>query len=314
MDFHNRLLRITTEAIVGKAIRDIKKDANRSIRKGIDLGNTFARGELQKEFFELAGEIASSPQNPYNQLIKRGVGTIDDDIFRTVGVNLGMTSFTFGAHQIRAEYAESGRSLSWLRKFDFSAPEKIIREKALKLRMERCLRKGVCAFWFQADACREALGPVLDAASWYGDCTFFLAAEPDGIRESEAERILSLKNIVIFVPVRDAGTKKAEAFRILRKYRLLYGFLLYYGAEKTADTSEEFLKEMIDCGCFAGVYDQTDSGPEENYPVYNFVCAARRQGVQPILLFDYHRDAAYIQDLILLKRHFTGAHADPLNV
>lgn len=314
MDFHDRLLRITVEAIVGRMIRDIENDTDRSIRKAIDLGSYFAKGELQKEFFELSGDIASAPQSPYYQLIRRGVHTIDDDVLKTVGVNLGVTSFTFGMHQIRIEYAKTGRSMPWLRTFDYSGPENILPQDDLESRIEKDGESGAYAFAFRILHCRQALLPVLETAAHYKDCTFILEADPGCIGEDEAARILAAKNTAVLIVIDGlAGDpdkrKKAEAFRILRQYHLLYGFLFHYGEGVAAETSDKFLGEMIGCGCFTGVYLETErkgqSESDDAHPVYNFVCAARKQGMQPILLFDYRRDVEYIQDLILQKRHFT---------
>lgn len=315
MDFHDRLVRITVESIVGRMIRDIKNDTNRSIRKAIDLGSYFAKGELQKEFFELSGDIASAPQSPYYQLIQRGVRTIDDAVFKTVGVNLGVTSFTFGMHQIRTQYAKTGQSMPWLRTFDYSKPENILPQSDFEDQIEKYEDSGAYAFVFRIAKCKAALKPVLEAAARYKDCTFILETDPCCIGEEDAARILAAKNTIVLIVIDGLAAdpdkqKKAEAFRILRQYRLLYGFLFHYGAGVPAETSDEFLEEMIGCGCFNGIYLETEqkepNNPDDQHPVYNFVCAARKQGMQPILLFDYRRDVDYIQDLILQKRHFTA--------
>lgn len=311
-DFNYRLLRVTAESITAKLIRDLKNDTSRSIRKAIDFGSTFAKSELQKEFFNMARDVASLPRNPFHQLIKRGVHSVDDAVFKTIGVNLGITSFTYGARQIRKQNAENGAVVSWLQEFDLTNGDNAPSVNTLEITIKHCMEMGSFAFAIRLDSEKTLFLPVLRVAARCKDCTFVCAVDARCIGEEEAAAIYNAKNAVILLNIghdasADSEQKRAEAFRILREHRLLYGFLFRYGEGAKADLTDEFLKEMIRCGCFTGVYAGPKDKAREADSVYRYICASREEGEDPILLFDYRRDAEYIQKLILHQCHFSYA-------
>src|SRR5699024_10096147 len=101
MSTNQFLIRTLAETMASKIIRDIKTGTNRSLRNSIDLGLYFSKGPVQKEFFGLAKSIAHNSNNMYLPLIKRAFENVDENIIKTVGLNLGISSFTTGAKQIQ---------------------------------------------------------------------------------------------------------------------------------------------------------------------------------------------------------------------
>lgn len=101
------------EAAVNRGIKEMQEDPKRSVRKLADLGNQFARGRFQKSFFELSQTLLQDDDCPYYTLLSRLTEEIDHETLKRFGVNLGYTSWTYGAQLIRAYEKEHGFEVPW---------------------------------------------------------------------------------------------------------------------------------------------------------------------------------------------------------
>ena len=107
------LTRILIEGTVDRALRDMERDAHRSVRNLIDLALTFSKGTFERRFLTLCRGILEDETGPYYQLLDRALETCDRQILKTFGVNVGYEGCSKGARRIREVEAERGFNVPW---------------------------------------------------------------------------------------------------------------------------------------------------------------------------------------------------------
>ena len=215
MTFHHKLMRATTETMINNLIRDLRSDTKRSLQKGIDICLYFSKNQVQREIYQLISGIAKDPHHPYNRLINRKLNEIDEQVVKTACVNLGYTTFHYGARQIESG---GGRDF-WI--------EPLIAPATIESRKER----GVYTYF-----CRAADTPSLSAAAERNpECTFFV------LLTDSSQAPLS-PNVIPLLDVEGD-------FSLFREQQRLYGF-----STRSPDISESLALAMAEKGCFFGVY------------------------------------------------------------
>ncbi len=307
MDLQRRMMKRAVRIIIDKAFRDIQngkdKDLRRNIRNLVDLGMHFAKGPNQRHFFNLALEVLSNPENPYNDLIGNAVKFIDLNTLKTAGINLGYGSFVYGVHTLRHEEPTLGHHIPWgvlldLRK---SGERALSTDRLLGLVAEG-KGIGILFYLIYADA-PEDIDFAVRLAQANGECTFLISAVPDIITEAFVLKAERCPNIMISVGVGENGAfdlGSENAFDLLRMHRCLYGFYAYYHSGNADNyLSEEYLSGMIGCGCFFGIFINDDKdGSKAEDRVYEFVRLVRGKNGRPILTFDWYRDMAWISNAV----------------
>ena len=85
------------EAAVDRGIREMQEDPKRSVRKLADLGRQFSRGRFQKNFFDLSQTLLQDDNSPYYTILSRLTRETNHETLKKFGVNIGYTSWTYGA-------------------------------------------------------------------------------------------------------------------------------------------------------------------------------------------------------------------------
>ena len=101
------------EAAVDRGIREMQEDPKRSVRKLADLGRQFSRGRFQKNFFDLSQTLLQDDNSPYYTILSRLTRETNHETLKKFGVNIGYTSWTYGASLIRSYEKEHGYDVPW---------------------------------------------------------------------------------------------------------------------------------------------------------------------------------------------------------
>lgn len=291
MDFQHRMMRAAASAAMEKALRDIPRDARRTIRNLVDLGDTCARGEQQKRFLAQIHRVLSSPASPYYRLLETLVAKVDPARLRAIGVNLGCSSLSYGVGVLRRQSAALGFALPWLLIFETPiSPVSPLIAQANDL--------GCYAFLF-----RNALpAPVCAVARRHEESTFFAAFSSNDLDAKSVQIISQTPNLLVAVDAAAPLAECARAFELLRSSRCLFGFHVAVADEETfsARTSLAFRREMLKSGCFFGSYEGQGACAKLRERLYRFICETRiaNKG-DPLLLLDFFRDTRYVAERIL---------------
>lgn len=285
------LIRAAAEPIVCKIIRDLKTGTKRSIRNAIEFGIIFSKNKKQKELFSIAKKVASNGQNMYDGLIKRMLQGVDNNIIKTIGMNLGISSFSSGGKQIRKIYDETGKANSWiehLEKQSWSCGENLI---------GKYNSDGIYAFIVEDISSTNELKKLIDIATDMCKSTFFIKIIDNIVDNTTANLIRAAKNIILVINVEDEFCKdrQSQLLKVLRENNLLFGFYKNYDETIKIDEEIDKLKSFIKNGYMFGVY----ACKNYNNNVYEWVCKSRINGRLPILLFDYYMDTDYIKKMVL---------------
>lgn len=300
MSTNQFLIRTLAETMASKIIRDIKTGTNRSLRNSIDLGLYFSKGPVQKEFFGVAKSIAHNSNNMYLPLIKGAFENVDENIIKTVGLNLGISSFTIGAKQLQGLYAVGEKPEMWIQILD----EDMLKDNSLfENKLPKYKASGVYAFIVNNLREDSQIKKALALASLSKESTFFFNIDMETLSNHMLNELQGSKNIVIFVR-QDKENIDADLLHNLRKARLLYGFWKHYNPLKAIESEEAYLKDMINLGCLFGVYmDSPNTFNDYENSRYEEICKSRITGDLPIILYDFYRDCSFIQETILHKKH-----------
>ena len=194
MSTNQFLIKTVAETMVSKIIRDIKTGTNRSLRNSIDLGLYFSKGPIQKEFFGLAKSIAHNSNNMYLPLIKRAFESVDERIIKTVGLNLGISSFTIGAKQIKELYDIGKEPQMWLQILD----DDILEDTSVfKDRLQNFKSCGIYTFAIDNIYDDDKIRNVIAIASLSKESTFFLNIKMNYLSDDILTELKTSKNTQI---------------------------------------------------------------------------------------------------------------------
>ena len=302
MELQHRLIRQTIHIAVSKAMEDMQSNTKRSIRNLIDLGLLFAKSENQKWFYSAAKKVIANPQNPYNSFAARMLANVDNDTVKTVGLNLGYNSLTYGAEKLKKRQDDLGFPVPWFLIFEFceSGPD-------FFQQMERLIMEGRELGIYSYIACpreKDDMKAICEIAERFEDCLFIIKATSDLITEQTAEMLGKMRNAMISIQMSDKPLcceNNVNAFHLLKENRCLYGFHVSYN-ESTAErvTAPGYIDAAIGLGNLFGVYiAENGVSPICRNSVYAFACHTRGANGRPLVTMEWDRDIQNISEKIL---------------
>ena len=90
------LTRLLIENTVDRALRDMERDAHRSLRNLVDLALTFSKGTFERHFLTLCRSMLENETSPYYQLLVRALRTCDRQTLKTFGITVGYEACSKG--------------------------------------------------------------------------------------------------------------------------------------------------------------------------------------------------------------------------
>ena len=177
---------------VNKGIRDILDHPQRGIRNLVDLGEMFATGPFQQDFFALARKALTDPENRYYQLVEGIVHRSDPEVLTQFGMNLGYQCWTVNAKEIRRIESKQGFNVPWCILFELS-PGHILAEGLLKETIRQGKALGIGSYFFLLRD-SASLPAVLQLIRTEPDCAFVLFTDPKAVSAQTADQLLAAAN------------------------------------------------------------------------------------------------------------------------
>lgn len=296
MEYRHKVMRGAVNAMINKAMRDIRSDPRRSIRNLADLGENFSTSAVQKHFFSIARDVLRDPDNPYNSLVADVVKNVQPETLRTLSLNFGYTALSYGAETIRRRQRELGIMLPWVLVFraggETEAPLSAARLAEL---VEEAVSLGIYTFVFETGCRPQRLADVGALCARFTEATFFAAVSVPVLHGVE-RGVKIPPNLVLLGDLTREEPQAEETFRALREMGAFYGFYCIYNEDNVQRlASEEFLREMHGYGCAVGAYvDRLRGASPLAAQVYRFVCEKRGKKGAPLFSFDFYHDTDYV--------------------
>ena len=175
------ITRTILDTIVDHAIRDIAKDPQRSLRKLVDMGQTFAKGPFQKHYIGAIQRMLENGGSPYYDLVQDTVRNTDRENLRTFGVNIGWQCWTLGARQIRDTEARENFDIPWCITLQLEGASPSARTDCLRL-LDEGRALGIYAYFLHCGAsappARTASACWTRGGHWAFTPIFSTAAHP----------------------------------------------------------------------------------------------------------------------------------------
>lgn len=286
---------------VENGIRYIQDNPKRGVRNLLDLGEYFANGRFQKDFFELAHNILKNEDSFYYDIIESLVKNTRHKTIANFGINIGFNSLTYGANIIRKNEKELGYNIPWVIVFDFekSTDDHITVHEADKL-IEEGKQTGIYSYMMMLGKNSEMLGDMISVIEKNQDCAFVIFIEPGIIDQETAIKLSSPSNICINLIIEDDCTSAAEKTNMLRKYKCFYGGYLYYDDSNAYDimngvVSNKLLSANMN---FAVLVKKQDCSEKTSLKIFEYIYKSRTRMNHPVCLIDFYGDIDRIDCII----------------
>lgn len=290
----NSMSRILTEAVVKKALKDIKDSPERGIRNLVDMALQFSEGRFQKSFFSIAQTMLQNENSAYYELVRNVVSYTDTDRLYTFGMNLGYNGCTIGAQHIREHEKNLNCNIPWTVAFQLN--EKHF--EGNKQKYHDAIREGeTLGVYVWMLFAMEHPEITLSFAQDHTDSAFCIFCQAKDLTPTFLDKVSKLYNVMLVVRYEESSF---EICNTLRQRGLLYSIWYQYEQKDT--------ETIINGDLFNSVQQLTPVFtallPEYNCPeaiqdlVYKTVKQARNEQTYCTLLWELQGDNNLIDTII----------------
>ncbi|MGB4439840.1 MAG: hypothetical protein WBJ13_11615 [Sedimentibacter sp.] len=289
---------------VENGIRYIQDNPKRGVRNLLDLGEYFAQGRFQKDFFELAHEILTNENSYYYDIIEDIVKNTNHSTITNYGINIGYNSLTYGANIIREHEKKYGYNVPWIIVFNF---EKNYENHLLSEEVSSLItdgkKIGIYSYMILLNNNAEILDEVVTVIENNQDCSFIIYVNPNIINDEMAEKISKLTNVCISLLIEndiDEHDEIIEKAGFLRKYKCLYGGYTYYDDTNVSNISSGVTAKNIQSigSNFAILIKKQNCSNEAAINTYDYIYKSRTKINTPVCFIDFYGDIARIDNII----------------
>ena len=286
----NSMSGILIEAVVRKALREIKENPERITRNLVDMALKFADGRFQKHFFESTQQMLQEENSAYYGLVREIVSHTDEERLLRFGMNLGYHSCTVGARRIREKEKELGFRIPWSISCKVEAEE----YRQHRSDYQRLVCDGEHLGIYTWILFAEGNKPdILSLAEEHPDSAFFLFCPPKEVTAAFLDEVGSLFNVMPVVRF-DGGA--AGACALLREAQLPYSvYCPYSRMDLEAVINGNLFRDAQKCTpIFTVLLAQPDCPEVIQRLVYQAVASARKEQNYPTILWELYGDNCYV--------------------
>ena len=243
----NKYIYTIIKSAVNKGIDYISDNPKRGIRNILDLGEYFASGRFQKEFFNIAHEILNKEDSFYYDKIEDLVANTNHESIAEFGINLGYNSFTYGAGKLREYENKQNYRVPWTLVFDFrKKSEDHLSKDEISDIFNKAKSYGIYCFIILLDD-NDILMQLHPLIEYNQDSAFLLILSHESITEKTVGKMKSLNNLCFFILLNDSEQNEFKSsVDNLRNEKCLYGGAYYYDNDTfTNITKGNWFKEKI---------------------------------------------------------------------
>lgn len=288
------LTRTIIESAVDRALRDMEKDAHRSVRNLVDLALTFSKGRFERHFLEICRRMLESEGSPYYTALDRALDRVDRQTLKIFGVNLGYEGCSKGARRIRETEAQAGFNVPWALTM-FAG-----REGLSRIYIQRMISEGTALgihVYLLVD--RGLSGPELEQLLQDNKtCAFVVFTSGARSADWDLSRLRCQHNLMISV---EADQPLAlELCQALTEERMLYAVHRQYNAQSAQPVLEPAQMEALEAlgPLFVLLYPAQGVAQQVRCAMHRRVEACRNAQSYPFGLIELSEDLLAIDQII----------------
>ncbi len=285
------LTRLLIESTVDRALRDMERDAHRSVRNLVDLALTFSKGTFERHFLTLCQNILEDETSLYYQLLDRALRTCDRQTLKTFGINVGYEACSKGARRIREIEAAQGFNIPWA--LTIQAGSQGLSRLYLQRLVTEGTELGIRVFLlqdFQLE--QDVLEQLLRE---HTTCAFVVFTTGARGADWNLANLARLPNLLLSVDAH--GPLVLELCRALEEERMPYALHLDY-SDETAAALPAQLEELQSLGSLLVLLYAQGASPETQQTVSQQVQNARTAHSYPFGLMELTRDLLTIDQVV----------------
>ena len=285
-------MRVHTLSMARRALRDIRRDNFRQVRKYVDLCALLSKGTGHKLFFERAQHILEKTDSLYYPLIQRCIESVDETVACTFGVNLGIDAMTFGARKMQLRAAAGQPLAPWLTVARAAEP-------GLDILMQHREEKG--QFFWVLHTCSEAeRSRALLLADRHPKCAIALLSRPEQVTPALVEELLRHPNVMLVLQMEQPEIDEAlcAATTLLQRGKLFYGVTLALDDESAAQILETEWQSLLAQHSLCCVYTTSRMSSDAAAALTETVWKQRMATGALCLPLLWEADSSYISERI----------------
>ncbi len=292
-----RIVRTVAESLVDRCIREIERDPKGGLRSLVDLGRPFVKEPYQRQYLKLVKEIEAHEDSPYYTMLGNLVKRVDHDIIKTVGLNMGLGSWSSGAKTIRRLEVEQRCHIPWWLTLHLDqSTDLTLYHRAVDQGREN----GIFTYLLQVDAPGVDLGSALELIRRAPSCTFLLLAAPEDFSSRAVAAMAACHHLVPAVDTQRPGWEEAAAR--LESHHCLYGVWRSCGEQSdVAELLDGRWLQRVAAACCPSVVlcaSALDCPRELGHAIEGYVRRTRGAQAHPLLLIDLVSDYFYVDEMI----------------
>ncbi|MDL2253476.1 hypothetical protein LJC49_05300 [Ruminococcaceae bacterium OttesenSCG-928-I18] len=284
---------------VKKGISDIKEDPGRGIRNLVELGEMFAGGRFQKDFFTTVMTQLKDENSAYYKLVEQVANVVDAGILTTIGVNIGYNSLSHGATMIRETEKQEGYNVPWCLTVD-TGRETFLPSETMERLVTEGKELGIYTYLVFIEEGYPHFEALFDVFGRQEECAFMPFIHPHKVDEALCKHILRAQNIVPFIDLdcKDPEVKKQAAQNLLTQGCLCGGFNRQKSLQEE-QVGPRLLEETASLGLpiFLSIGDKCHLAKKVN-GVYGRFVHLREHLTLPVLPIDLYSDIAHVDKVI----------------
>lgn len=283
--------RSVLQTMAGKAIRDLRSGGERELRNVIELCKGRSAFPCYQQFWNMLESILRRPNQQYGALLSRAANDVDLNCLKTLIANLGLHAYAGGSETLRDNWESGAASPYWMEPLNETMEPDILHQTISSLQ-----RQGTSSFLFRVKQETE-LRTVLNIAGKHRQCMFFLICRMICCCQDYLEDMIALGNVIPLI-----GYGDLPAISIpLKQAGILFGFHRGYSEIQSLKAEERLLQQLIEKGCFLGVYEGSEQYSSANPDLFYYakLQEIRSRGTKEIFLADLWRDRETVQNFLL---------------
>lgn len=296
---HHQISRIMIESAIDKGLSDLQIDLKRSVRNLVDLGDYFAKGRFQKDFFRISQQILSNNNSPYYELIDNIVNNVDHSILKKFGINLGLNSWTNGAQRIREFKKENQFNIPWTIIFDFHEQYKnpLNISEIIDI-IKQGKEMGIYTYLFFSNNDPISLNKILEVCKQNLDCAFIIYTYAELVTKSLSEKIKKCGNVIISIQIDKIylDAEFSDRIDLLHKEKCLFGVHFYFDSNNANSILDNSLiKQIVKLNCIFLFLIKTENCEQKTeQAIKSYSRDSKTNLKSPIFLIDFFEDISHV--------------------
>lgn len=297
---------------VKKGISDIKDDPGRGIRNLVEMGEMFAGGRFQKEFFGIVMEQLRDENSTYYRLVEQIVRDMDAEMLTEFGINLGYNALSHGATIIRGIEDAEGFNVPWCLVMDTGYEGKVLLPFDIEGVMEEGKELGIYCYLVYVDAGYPEFSELMEIMARQKDCAIVLFIDAQRVKNSLCDELLQARNVVPMIDLDDANDAAVQqaATLLLAKGCLCGGF-----SRQSALDADEVVPAILERAEALSLPIFNSVRAKRHHPrmaddVYNRFVLLRENLSVPVLPIDLYGDIAHADRAISTEACLAAVKGD----